>query len=96
MKLENVVIAAVVAVGLFTAGALSAPHIWPAEAPTAPVVTEDSPGWDCATMGNRECGESPQLDAYTRCLLAMDGAELPPGLCQPVYVADPSPSPSAS
>lgn len=31
-------------------GLTLAPHHQPAP------VTEDSPGWDCHTMGNRECG----------------------------------------
>jgi len=35
---------------------LSPPSEEPAPA-TAPVmVTEDMPGWDCHTMGNRQCG----------------------------------------
>lgn len=41
-------------------------------------VTEDSPGWDCATMGNRSCGGNGDLsNPYDRCVAAMGDAEIP-------------------
>lgn len=42
--------------------------------------TEDSPGWDCKTMGNRVCGDPGNLDMsnpFDRCLAAMADAEIP-------------------
>lgn len=47
--------------------------------PASGVITEDDPRWDCATMGNRVCGTSPVdlTDPFTRCLEAMEAAEIP-------------------
>jgi hypothetical protein len=42
------------------------------------VITEDMPGWDCATMGNGTCGPTHDLtDPFDRCLSAVESAELP-------------------
>ena len=38
----------------------SAPNNPEPVTPTQPVLQEDDPGWDCATMGNKTCG-SPEL-----------------------------------
>jgi hypothetical protein len=43
---------------------LAAAAVQPAHtaAPVAPAhvsISEDSPGWDCATMGNGKCGPGP-------------------------------------
>lgn len=60
-----------------------------------PVVTEDSPGWDCATMGNRECGpgmtprdfsplgrcQSVARRLETDCRDGLDGAEVSGEAC---------------
>lgn len=49
-------------------------------APTAPTVAEDSPAWDCATMGNRVCGPgSVPLSTYCRAepnIASPDGVEV--------------------
>lgn len=61
----------------------------PAEVKPAEVITEDDPRWDCATMGNRICGDRVNLeDPYTRCVLALDGAEVPLGICDPLLPTD--------
>lgn len=58
--------------------------------PTRAVITEDMPGWDCRTMGNRVCGPDPSAtpydlgDPYTRCVLALDAAEVASELCDPL------------
>lgn len=36
--------------------ALTHPTATQAPAASAATITEDSPGWDCTTMGNRQCG----------------------------------------
>lgn len=42
-----------IAIAIATQGMISAN----AETLPVPVIEEDQPGWDCATMGNRICGE---------------------------------------
>lgn len=71
----------------------------PTEVKPAEVITEQAPadnGQDCtaAMVEGDMCGGGVRLDAYTRCLLAMDAAELSPLLCEPVNDPDPTPSPS--
>jgi hypothetical protein len=64
------------------------PPIWNvSELAQAP--TEDSPGWDCATQGNRSCGPGFDLTSpFERCLAAMEAAEIPADLweCRQPFV----------
>lgn len=40
--------------------------------------TEDSPGWDCTTQGDRSCsGRWDLTNPFERCLAAMEQAEIP-------------------
>lgn len=50
---------ALIIAALFTSAAV----IGLSQATTAPRIEEDMPGWDCATMGNRECGMTPTASA---------------------------------
>lgn len=82
---------AMAVIAAFTLGILTATAVdtlWPAGKPAAQV-TEDSAGWDCATMGNRVCASdlvtfTDMSQPYDRCLAALDGAHVPIGLCGPL------------
>lgn len=43
---------------------------------TYPGITEDSPGWDCHTMGNRVCGSATRAEVSAPREFPITGADL--------------------
>ena len=56
MTLENIIAGIVAAIAVFGIGFGSAPTIGDTESAATIRVEEDSPLWNCRTMGNRICG----------------------------------------
>lgn len=67
-----------VGIGILAGGALATLQASSEGHPATGVITEDMPGWDCATMGNRVCGSDRDLtDPFERCLSAVEAAHIP-------------------
>lgn len=67
-----------VTVGVLIGGTVASLATSPEGHPVTGVITEDMPGWDCATMGNQVCGSDRDLtDPFERCLSAVEAAHIP-------------------